>query len=158
MTYRAMDVAKTFFELAQKDGKTLTNMHLQKLVFFAHGFTWALLDRPLIIEETKAWDYGPVISPLYNKLKKFGSTAVEPNVFEDIEGINTNIDADSYAIVKKVWDVYGKYNARELSDISHRIGSPWHQVWNADDGKFAVIPSEFIRDYYLAQTKSKPAA
>ena len=48
-------------------------MHLQKLVYLAHGWTLAVTGDPLVEDRFEAWDYGPVIRKLYDALRSFGS-------------------------------------------------------------------------------------
>jgi len=75
-TYDARAVANYFLELAGQEGKPLDPMGIQKLVYFAHGWTLAIYDRPLISQRVEAWDYGPVIRDLYNEFKRFGSSRI----------------------------------------------------------------------------------
>ena len=51
-------------------------MKVLKLVYMAHGFNLAITDDPLINDRVEAWKFGPVIRPLYGKLKQFGSGAI----------------------------------------------------------------------------------
>lgn len=143
MAYSSLSVANAFIELAQNEGKELTNMQLPKLVFFAHGYTLAFLDRPLTSDEAKAWTFGPVYSVLYNTLKFYGKNPVP----ESLPGIPEIIkDSDENQIIESVWNAYKHHTAYQLSDISHNTGSPWDQVWQND--KFGKIPDNITREYY----------
>lgn len=56
------DVAKYF--LAQQDetaGDLISNLKLQKLIYYAQGFHLAISDRPLFPEPIKAWIHGPAV-------------------------------------------------------------------------------------------------
>ncbi len=57
----ARAVANEFIKLAKKHGKKpLTHMQLQKLVYIAHGWSFALGEEeaPLIADTVEAWDWG----------------------------------------------------------------------------------------------------
>jgi uncharacterized phage-associated protein len=54
MAHNATEVANYLLSLARKEGKELTNMQLQKLVYFAHGAMLGVTDKPLIKEEVSA--------------------------------------------------------------------------------------------------------
>ena len=84
----AHDVAKYFLSLIDEDaGDTISNLKLQKLVYYAQGFHLALFDRPLFNEEVKAWMHGPVVPDLYHEYKIYGSNAIPmPDDF-DVESI-----------------------------------------------------------------------
>ncbi|VEI57654.1 Uncharacterized phage-associated protein [Pasteurella multocida] len=142
MAYSSLSVANAFIELAENEGRAVTNMQLQKLVFFAHGYTLAFLNRPLTNDTVKAWTFGPVYSLLYNSLRHFGKLPVR----EILPGIPDVQDGEEAQIIKSVWNAYKHHTAYQLSDISHNVGSPWHQVWNSN--KFEEIPDNITRDYY----------
>ena len=70
------DVANYFIGLSLKnkldtDGTVegITNLKLQKILYFAQCAYLALYDKPLFEDEVLAWEYGPVISSVYNKYK-----------------------------------------------------------------------------------------
>jgi hypothetical protein len=63
-------------------------------------------------------------------------------------------------LLEKVWDVYGKFSATQLTNMAHAIGTPWHQVFEEHGGripKYKVIPDKLIRDYFEAEAQ-KPKA
>lgn len=67
---KCTDVAKYFLSLQGNDaGDAISNMKLQKLLYYAQGFALALLDKPLFDEDFEAWAHGPVLRCIYNKYK-----------------------------------------------------------------------------------------
>src|SRR5260370_7712236 len=76
MPYPAKAVANEFLELAKKDGQQLTQMQLQKLVYFAYGWYLAITGTRLIDERVEGWQWGPVFPSIYKGLKRFGSSSV----------------------------------------------------------------------------------
>lgn len=148
--YHAVTVANRFLHLAQELGSSLTNMQLQKLVFFAHGVHLGAYGRPLVEESVKAWTFGPVIPQLYNKLRKYGNGYVD-NLLESTPEDMQRLDADKYALsaINLVWQKFGRFSGSKLSAISHMPGSPWDITWKKEE--FSVIPSSLIQDYYAPQ-------
>ena len=61
MRHDPCQVANYFIKRALKEGKLFTPLQIQKLVFFAHAWGLALLNRPLLEKEFEAWAYGPVM-------------------------------------------------------------------------------------------------
>ncbi|MGH1558477.1 Panacea domain-containing protein [Caulobacter segnis] len=60
--------------LAEDAGVAITNLALQKLVYFAHGLMIVRHDRPLVDGYFEAWEYGPVHPLLYGSFKSAGGT------------------------------------------------------------------------------------
>jgi uncharacterized phage-associated protein len=78
-------VANAFLKVADDHNRPLANMQLQKLVYFAHGWHLALKGEALIDTPLLAWNFGPVIPPLYNSLKKFGAGPVSGPIVKNAE-------------------------------------------------------------------------
>lgn len=152
--YSAIEVANAFIELAKREGVPLTNMQLQKLVYIAHGWSLALYDTGLFDEEVHAWEWGPVIPKLYNKLKKYGAGFVT----EPIPDADSSNDSrlSELALIKRVWAAYGKFNGPKLSAITHIDGTPWSQIWHSRP--YQEIPSELIKQHYLQLLNERRAA
>lgn len=62
MAYKALDIAKKLIFKAQNDepngGERLTNLKLQKLLYYQQGFHLAFFGTPLFAEDVEAWMYG----------------------------------------------------------------------------------------------------
>jgi uncharacterized phage-associated protein len=151
----AIAVAQAFLDLAAHEGRSLTNMKLQKLVFFAHGVHLAAYDgSPLIEDPIRAWDFGPVIPPLYEKLRRFGKGTVDPTIAPAERTLDP--DGSEFQAIRSVWEAYKAYDAWSLSRITHQPGSPWSKIWEAC--KYDDIPNEVIREYYQGRVKRKNVA
>jgi uncharacterized phage-associated protein len=154
MSYSSLAIANAFLELDEQSTvkvPAMTNMKIQKLVYIAHGFTLAMCDGlPLISSHVHAFQWGPVMPVLYDRLKKYGKNPV-PKVLPllpEIATIDLN-DPSSVetAIIHGVWDKYGKLRADELSNITHQPDTPWDITWKATP--FGVIPNDLIQSHYL---------
>ena len=69
-TYSAVDVAFSLLKHAAEQGKTFTNLQLQKLTYVCHGLSLSSFDRPLIVDDVYAWKFGPVIPSVYFSLQR----------------------------------------------------------------------------------------
>lgn len=144
----ALTVAQAFLDLATQESASLTNMQLQKLVFFAHGVHLAAFEgKPLIQEQVRAWDFGPVVPELYERLRQFGRGMVVPDFAQELRG-NIKPESTEMEAIRSVWEAYKGYSAWELSDISHQEGSPWHSVWSEQGRRYGEIPNTTIQKYY----------
>ncbi|HEU0080276.1 MAG TPA: type II toxin-antitoxin system antitoxin SocA domain-containing protein, partial [Longimicrobiaceae bacterium] len=68
--HSALDVAAWFLnEVDRKSGDSITNLKLQKLVYYAQAWAVTLLGRPLFEEKVEAWAHGPVGDVVYQAYK-----------------------------------------------------------------------------------------
>lgn len=146
----AKTIANIFIDLASKENKKLTNLQLQKLVYIAHGFCLGFLGIPLYYNETRAWQFGPVIPDLYRDLQKYGSGLVlkrlTPIELEDDLKEEIDKESNEHQIVAKVWEVYKKYTGGQLSALTHLDDTPWDKTFK--DRPFGVITNSIIEKYY----------
>lgn len=159
----AKAVANYFIELAKSEQVSITQMKIQKLVYIAHGWHLALLERPLVRERIEAWRWGPVIPDLYHDLKEFGNQPVTREAVEImIDGTIVEVraprigfsDGDTdktKVLLDRVWKVYRRYTAAQLSEMTHRNGTPWQET--ARNLK-TYIPNEMIQKYYKDRIRS----
>lgn len=78
MSITALQLGSELVRRAAKRNFKLTNLSLQKLAYFAHGWHLALFDKPLLEENDafEAWRYGPVLPELYHALKAFSNNNI----------------------------------------------------------------------------------
>lgn len=121
MAYKALDIAKMLINKAASDdgGDLLTNLKLQKLLYYEQGFHLAYFGTQLFEENIEAWQYGPVVPDVYNYFKKYGKNVIEPEEC----GIQIS-DKEECALFDEVYSVYGKYSAFGLMNMTHSE-SPW---------------------------------
>jgi len=145
--YDARNVANEFLRQAKERGSTLTNMELQKLVYIAHGYSLAILDRPLIKQHVEAWRYGPVIPDLYHALRQYGSGVVKALINLLPEEKLSETDSK---LVKSVLSAYGQFSGPQLSTMTHREGTPWREVYEPNASFHSdIIPDRLIKAHYL---------
>lgn len=154
MAYPAAAIANEFLSLAQCDGKDITPLKMQKLVYFAHGWYLALFKLPLLSESVQAWDFGPVVSSLYREFKPFGSHAITEDA--SVDGMYPHLSdpefqedsADARAVIKQVWDQYQPYTASQLVSLTHSADSPWSAVPDKNRRRGACISNDAIQRYF----------
>jgi uncharacterized phage-associated protein len=114
--YDVSDIANYFLLKAQDDGQELlSNMKLQKLIYYAQGLHLVLLNEPLFPEQIEAWTYGPVVPALYYKYKEYGGQGIPAST--DFDPLK--IDSATRDFLDEVYQVFGQFSAIRLMDISH---------------------------------------
>jgi uncharacterized phage-associated protein len=121
--YSAFDIANYFLFKAANDEDFISNLKLQKLVYYAQGLSLALHNTPLFLEDVEAWTYGPVIPQLYHAYKEHGSNGIPANPDFDPE----EIDENTRSFLDEIYTVFGQFSAPRLIDISHS-----DECWNKD--------------------------
>jgi len=122
--YNALDIAKYLITLASPEEEDLiTNLKLQKLLYYAQGFHLALFGKPLFRERIEAWQYGPVVPEIYRFYKQYGSNSLpQPDDFNVDQ-----YDRETQELLDEVYEVYGQYTAPTLMRFTHQE-IPWKET------------------------------
>lgn len=165
MAYPAESIANVFIDLAKKDGKHLSNMKLQKLLYFAQGHSFSLRGEELIEDDAEAWEYGPVYADVYHALKHYGAGDIakkiahpfyDPDDKDDVDPWCKPEEKDVCEFLRAVWNAYKDVSPIRLSEMSHVPKGPWAKVRRESPGaRSAVIPKTEIRDYFKSLKKAK---
>jgi len=167
MPIHATAVANEFLDLAAKDGKSLTQMQLQKLVYIAHGWSLAINNEPLTADQPQAWDYGPVYPELWEALRKYGKSIVSDKirigdfgfgVFSENsdEYVTADLTGRQSELIRKVYEIYGGFHAFQLSAMTHQEGTPWHKVFIEKCHKRGLILNDSIKEHFVDLARKRP--
>jgi uncharacterized phage-associated protein len=129
-------------ELNEND---LTNLKLQKLLFYAQAERLKKLGKPMFPEQIEAWSYGPVVSSVYHWLKGCGAY---PITTFDIDADDSKLSSVERIYLNSIWNQYSKYSANFLVTKTHEKNSPWEKAFTGQ--KNSVIPVESIKSASLA--------
>lgn len=139
----AMTIAKWFIAWAQADEADLSNLKLQKLLYYAQGHHLALYGEPLFDDEIYAWSHGPVVPAVWRAFREFGSSdvTIDPDDFEWDE-----VDPDTTEFLIDVWENYGGFGAWRLRTMTHSE-PPWRDSFERDVLNIA-IPKDALHRYF----------
>jgi uncharacterized phage-associated protein len=137
---RALDVAGYFLSLQDDNaGDSISNMKLQKLLYYAQGFRLAERGEPLFNEHMEAWQHGPVVPAVYHEFKEFGGSGLPRDYgYRDI-------DKDTAVFLDEIYRVYGQFSAWKLSKMTHDE-PPWRETDTSD-----VISHQALQRYFVTQ-------
>jgi len=139
-TLSALDVANYFIQVSSQDDEPdLTNLKLQKLLYFAQGKYLAEFDKPLFEDNIEAWNYGPVVGAVYHQFKHCGPFPI--TAFDTNSVVNLADDKEQF--LNQIWKKYAKYSAEYLVDITHKKNGPWQKHYQ--HGQNNVIPQNELR-------------
>jgi len=128
----------------QREDDSITNLKLNKLLYYAQGVHLARTGEPLFNDPIEAWVYGPVVPSIYRKYKVCGSNVI-PSISK--ESIRTEyFTSEELDALLDVIREFGQYTGHALVSMTHEPGTPWSAVYT---GGHSVIPQELIREYFI---------
>ena len=117
----------------------ISNLKLQKLLYYAQGIHLALYGAPLFADKIVAWQYGPVVEDVYQKYKINGSEPIA-----DFDLPIENFTADEENTLQFTQDAFGQFSAWKLADMTHEE-TPWKTTPILHE-----IPCNKIKNYFEA--------
>jgi uncharacterized phage-associated protein len=144
----ANDVANYFLATVDDvNGDNLSNLKLQKLLYYAQGFHLALNGRVLFPDRILAWELGPVVPALYHKYKQYGANGIpQPAGFDPLDCL-----PELREVLDAVNALYGQYSPVKLANLTH-TGPPWQKT-----PKNGVISVSLLHDYFSTVMKAGQA-
>jgi uncharacterized phage-associated protein len=141
-------VARYFLWLAaqEPEEELVTHMRLQKLLYYAQGWSLASRGRALFEGEIQAWQHGPVVHEVYSRFAAFKAAPIPSTLAAD----SPELDDGEKALIAWVWGKEGRYSASELRRRTHQE-RPWResrQGVREDEASRSPISLEIMRTYF----------
>lgn len=125
------------------DKKDVTNLHIQKLMYFFEAYYMNIYDTDKLYDcNFCAWAFGPVAIPLYKELKKFGNGKIE--LTEENIKYGENISKDKKELLDIIYNAFKETQAMELVKLTHLPKSPWSEVWERNGRKVGYGDNTYI--------------
>jgi uncharacterized phage-associated protein len=138
----SLEKAIVFF-LSKSD--EITHLTLQKLLYNTQGWSIALTNNFIFVEDCQAWVHGPVYKEIYNKYSVYGSSPIPK-----VDFLNCELLDDEIYILEGVWKAYGGFNGKQLEKMSHSE-MPWVKTRDGlrpEQGSDRIISKEYIKEYF----------
>jgi uncharacterized phage-associated protein len=128
----ARTVANYYLSLLDENaGDTLSNLKIQKLVYYAQGFHLAMFGVPLFGDSIEAWQHGPVVPTLWRTFNKYGAGSIpmdEARTFKDENVTEDLFNEQQKELLNEVWTVYGQFSGWKLRNMTHDE-YPWKSTF-----------------------------
>jgi uncharacterized phage-associated protein len=143
----AKDVAEFFVMkgLQDEEESGISNLKLQKLLYYAKGFYQAIFDDSLFPEKLWAWTHGPVVPDMYREYKKYGFGPITELDYNPTEKFNE----EQLELLNEVWSVFGQFSAWKLRDMSHN-----ERPWLDHEEDASSIEDEELASYFKTRVIS----
>lgn len=132
----ARGVANLLLDRAGQRGVAVSNLALQKLLYFAHGVMLTRHNQPLVDGYFEAWEYGPVHPLLYAAFKNAGRSPIANRAQSrnlktgETSDVTPPTDLLVLDVVDDVLRAFGDQPPARLVRLSHSKGGPWDVVVN----------------------------
>jgi uncharacterized phage-associated protein len=140
----AQDVAEYIIWSSHESGSFISNLKLQKLLYYIQAWHLAVFQRPLFPEKFQAWIRGPAIPEIYQRYQHYQWR----NIDEEVKP--PDLDARTLEFIEEVLEEYGPLDARRLEQLT-RDEDPWILARGAiaeDEPSAATIDEATMGAYY----------
>lgn len=119
MFYNVLEVAKYIIYHEKSEGRTVSNLRLQKLLYFIQAKFLIEKEEPCFTEKMEAWNYGPVVPIVYSAYRYYGSMPLPCE-----NSSNFSIDESDKEKIDSMLDSCSEYSTSTLVEITH-TQAPW---------------------------------
>ena len=147
----ALKTANFFIYLMPEDENELTNLKINKLLFYAQGHFLKHFSKPLFGDEIQVWQYGPVVLTVYHHFKGYGKNVLNslPKDFS-----LSDYSDDEKELLVDVAREYGQYTGEALKTKTHEESTPWSNVYDPNVRNI-TIGIDSIEEYFSLQPDIK---
>lgn len=152
-------IANLILDRAEELGIGVSNMALNKVVYFVHCDFLVETGEPLIGAKIEAWQHGPVFRELYHEFKKWADNPIGGRALRvspltgEVETASATFGQREKEMLTALIDRYVRFSAAQLRALSHVADGPWDRVWQhsgkANPGM--QISNDLIKDAYQAK-------
>lgn len=139
--YQAIDVAQYVLYYYNSREIPISNLKLQKILYFLQAEFLLSRKEPLFENKIFAWDFGPVVLSVYREYAIFGGASI----FLFKEKWKKNLSKSDRKIVDNLLDYLKDYSATALTDIVH-CQKPWKDAYYSNGIISNVSLYEFFKD------------
>lgn len=138
--YKAIDIASYVINWCNDNNYTITNLKLQKLLYFLQGEIYRYTGERLIDDDFYAWQLGPVVPNVYYSYAMYSSLPLPS------QNISIDIPENYENIIINILNKYARKSTWDLVDLSHGQ-DPWKYNYQIFGDK-SLIPYKSIKDYF----------
>jgi uncharacterized phage-associated protein len=141
----AKHIALCLVNLSYEKNDPVSNLKLQKLLYYSQAWHLAFLKKPLFNEEIEAWVHGPVVPEVFRTYRDNRWARIPKREEFDFPEVRGHLE--------EVWRVYGGLTAYDLERLTHSE-DPWKNARAGlapDASSHVVISKDSMRNYYSSR-------
>lgn len=117
-----IDISKYIIKYCMKKKYNITNLRLQKVLYYVQGYFYRSYDQMAFSQEIVAWTYGPVVPESYYNFCSFGRDELCLQENEDYDF--SMISQEEKTRINQIVDKCNTFSVTELVDKTHSE-EPW---------------------------------
>ncbi|WP_443689786.1 Panacea domain-containing protein [Phascolarctobacterium faecium] len=137
--YNVKDIAKYIISYSYEQNKPVSNLKLQKLLYFVQGESYKMTGEPMFEADMEAWQFGPVVPWVYYEYSNYAAMPI-------LENYDINIEEETRVIIETVIKRHENNSVWSLVRMTHENGSPWEKTYV--DYEKRVIDKQLIREAF----------
>lgn len=138
--YSAMEIAKYIITKCSKDNNPLSNLQLQKIMYYVQREFLQKKYVPLFNDDFYAWKFGPVLEEVYYNYCNRGASKIQESYK------NIGLTKEEKEMVDNVVNAKRQLNPWDMVEETHKQGGAWDIVYNYGNGLGKVIEKQLIKD------------
>ena len=112
----------------------MTHLKLQKMLYMLYARFLAVCDASLFADRFAAWQYGPVLTEVYDAFKRYGSKNINEPCKNGDSLVMIVVEEGCFKdCFDDVWGKYGGYSGSELVRMTHEKDSAWYRAVMRDN-------------------------
>lgn len=139
MWYSALEVARYVITKCSEAGKPVSNLKLQKMLYFLWVEFYRQTGRTLFYDDICAWQFGPVVPEVYYEYCSYAGRPI--NVIYH----TTDISPRDRRVLDGIIDEYMEVPVNTLINRTHALGTAWDLTYRNGMGNRRTIPFDLIR-------------
>lgn len=154
MGHDPRSIANAILDLGDEHQIQLSNLQLNKIIFFIHSDCMFELEDRLSCLTFEAWQYGPVLPVIYHQFKSFRSSPITSRATSLDKATGNQVVTDYTSLshllpyIEQRFLQYARLSPSALVALSHVAGGAWDKVWNGHvDNVGMKITDDLILGY-----------
>ena len=143
--YMALDVARYCLWYCAQIKRPLSNLQLQKILYYIQARFLVERGQPCFREPIVAWKLGPVVVPVYNHYRDNVAEKIYERAYNSAA---TPLQADAVRDINSICHTKSRHEALDLAWMSHDE-EPWKITWDNEAGRNSEIPQALIADFFM---------
>ena len=159
--YSALDVANYVLGYyCEKTESGISNLKLQKILYFLQAEFLVGSGRPLFIDDIEACSYGPIVYSVNSRYSVYGGAIIPYKLIDKNKEYKTKIRNSDKKRIDAMLDTLKNYSSAALLDIIHNQ-NPWMKgYYKSNNQKYImrngmlerikVIPNQQLKEFFSA--------
>ncbi len=144
MNNSAVDIAKYVITRCDESGNNISNLHLQKILYFLQKTALQEFGEVLFSDGIEAWQHGPVVRDVYRRFRGYGAKPIVMTYDDlNIEFNNKSGNSCKVRLDEEIERLSG-IDPWELVDMTHVSGGAWGETFREGAGMYAYISIDRI--------------